>query len=53
MLYIGGGQVVEAAGGDDNVPYSAKWNNSIRVCNLSESRYSGYGRVYRYIGNAQ
>ena len=51
MLYIGGGKVAEAAGGDDNVPYSAKWNNSIRVTELSESRYAKYYGVFRYIGN--
>ena len=53
MLYVGNGMVAEAAGGDDNVPGSDKWNNSIRVTTLSESRYAKYYGVFRYIGNQQ
>ena len=53
MLYLGNGKVAEAAGGDDNVPYSDKWNNSIRVTTLTESRYANYYGVFRYIGNVQ
>ena len=53
VLYLGNGKIAEAAGGDDNVPYSDKWNNSIRVCTYTESRYSGVHGVYRYIGNQQ
>lgn len=51
VLYLGDGMIVEATGGDDNVPYSEKWNNSIRVCALSDTRYANAQRVYRYIGN--
>lgn len=51
MLYVGGGKVSEAAFGDDNVPYSDRWNESIRTVTLSSSRYSNIKRVYRYIGN--
>lgn len=53
MLYLGGGRIVEATGGDDNVPYSAKWNNSIRVCDLSSSTYAKVHGVYRYIGDGR
>lgn len=53
MLYIGGGKIAEAAGGDDNVPYSDSWNNSIRVCTLSATRYAKAYGVFRYVGNAQ
>lgn len=52
VLYIGNGQIVESTGGDDNVPFSDKWNNSIRVCNLSASKYASAREAYRYIGNA-
>lgn len=51
MLYVGGGKVSEAAFGDDNVPYSDRWNESIRTITLSSSRYKNIKRVYRYIGN--
>ena len=51
VLYLGDGMIAEATGGDDNVPYSEKWNNSIRVCALSDTRYANAQRVYRYIGN--
>lgn len=51
VLYIGNGKIVESTGGDDNVPFSEKWNNSIRVCALTASKYSSAHGVYRYIGN--
>ena len=51
VLYLGNGMIVEATGGDDNVRNSAKWNNSIRVCALTASRYASAQRTYRYIGN--
>ncbi len=51
-LYLGDGMIVESTGGDDNVPFSEKWNNSIRVCALSDSRYATAQRTYRYIGNS-
>ena len=51
VLYLGGGKIVEATGGDDNVRYSDKWNNSIRVCTLTDSRYASAQRTYRYTGN--
>ena len=47
-LYVGNGRLVEAAGGDDNVKNSAKWNNSIRVANLTDSRYKSFKRVHRF-----
>ena len=50
-LYIGNGQLAEASGGDDNIPGSSKWNKSIHVGTLTDSRYSGFKRVHRYIGN--
>ena len=50
-LYIGDGQLVEAASGDDNVRNSAKWNNSIRITNLTTARYRSFTRVYRYVGS--
>lgn len=53
VLYLGGGKIVESTGGDDNVRNSDKWNNSIRVCTLTESRYASAQRTYRYTGNVQ
>ena len=47
-LYIGNNKIAEAAGGDDNVRGSKKWNNSIRISDLSDSRYKGFKRVHRY-----
>ena len=49
-LYIGGGKLVEAGGGDDNVRNSKKWNNSIRVKELTDKKYASFKRVHRYIG---
>lgn len=43
-LYIGSGKVVQASGGDNNVPYSTSWNKSISV-----GTWNGYTRVYRLI----
>ena len=43
-LYIGSGKVVQASGGDNNVPYSTSWNKSISV-----GTWGGYTRVYRLI----
>lgn len=51
MLYIGDGKVAEAATGDDNIKGSKKWNESIRVSTLTDSRYKRFERVYRYIGS--
>lgn len=53
MLYLGGGKIAEAAGGDDNIPNSSKWNNSIRVCTLTEARYAKAYGAFRYVGNAR
>ena len=50
-LYIGDGYLVEAAGSDDNKRNSTKWNNSISISKLTDSRYKGFLRVHRYIGN--
>ena len=49
-LYIGNGKLVEAAMSDDNKKGSAKWNNSIHIANLTDSRYKGFKRVHRYNG---
>lgn len=47
-LYIGNGKIVEAGSGDDNVKYSTKWNNSIRVGKLTDDNYKKFPRVYRF-----
>ena len=47
-LYIGNGKIVEASGGDDNVKYSSKWNNSIRVKTLTDANYKNFPRVHRF-----
>ena len=47
-LYIGNGKIVEAGSGDDNVKYSTKWNNSIRVRKLTDDNYKKFPRVYRF-----
>lgn len=50
-MYIGDGKLVEAATADDGKPGSSKWNSSIRVANLTDSRYKGFNNgVFRYIG---
>ena len=50
-LYIGKGKLVEAASSDDNKRNSAKWNNSIHIATLTDSRYKGFSRVHRYNGS--
>ena len=50
-MYIGNGLLVEAAGGDDNVRNSTKWNNSIHTAKLTDDRYKGFPRVHRYNGS--
>ena len=52
-LYIGGGKLVEAGGGDDNVKNSKSWNNSIRVKELTDKKYATFKRVHRYIGSVK
>ena len=47
-MFIGGGKIVEAAGGDDNKKGSEKWNNSIHVATLTDKRYAGFKRVHRF-----
>lgn len=47
-LYIGDGKIAEAAGGDDNKKGSTSWNKSIRVTELTSSRYAGFKRVHRF-----
>ena len=51
FLYLGDGKLAEASGGDDNVRNSEKWNNSIHVISLSDSKYKGIKRVHRYNGS--
>ena len=50
-MYIGDGKLVEAAMSDDNKKNSSKWNNSIHVASLTDSRYKGFQRVHRYNGS--
>lgn len=47
-LYIGDGKIAEAGSGDDNKKGSAKWNNSIRVRELTDALYKGFPRVHRF-----
>lgn len=49
-MYIGNGQLVEAASEDDGVKYSRSWNKSIGISNLTDRRYKTFTHVYRYIG---
>ena len=49
-LYIGDGKIAEAAGGDDNKKGSISWVKSIRVTELTKSRYAGFKRVHRFNG---
>lgn len=49
--YIGGGKLIEASGGDDNVKGSKKWNNSIHIATLTDKRYAGFKRVHRFTGS--
>lgn len=50
-LYMGGGKIAHASGGDDNVRNSEKWNKSIRVETLTDAMYKNFDRVYRYNGS--
>lgn len=54
MLYIGDGQLVEAANGDDGKVGSTRWNNSISVGNLTDGRWNsksyGVTCAFRYKG---
>lgn len=50
-LYIGNEYIAEAGGSDDNKRNSTKWNNSIRITKLTDSRYKDFLRVHRYIGS--
>ena len=47
-MYIGGGKLIEASGGDDNVKGSKSWNNSIHVAELTDKKYKSFKRVHRY-----
>ena len=47
-LYIGDGKIAEAGSGDDNIRHSKSWNKSIRITELTDSRYKGFKRVYRF-----
>lgn len=48
--YIGNGVIAEASGGDDNKKGSKKWNNSIRIVELTDKRYASFKRVHRFNG---
>lgn len=50
VLYIGNGKIAEAAHRDDNVLGSTSWNSSIAVNDLTDARYKGLPRAYRYNG---
>lgn len=50
-LYIGGGKIAEASGGDDNKKGSKKWNDSIHVIKLTDDYYKKFKRVHRYNGS--
>lgn len=47
-LYIGGGKIAEASGGDDNKRNSTKWNNSIHITTLTDANYKKFLRVHRF-----
>lgn len=49
-LFIDNNKIVEASMGDDNVPFSNRWNKSIRVRNADDSDYRYFERAYRYNG---
>lgn len=51
VLFIGGGKIAEASGGDDNVKGSKKWNNSIHIADLTDERYKKFKRVHRFNGS--
>ena len=50
-LYIGNGYIAEAGSSDDNKRNSTRWNNSICLSKLTDSRYKGFLRVHRYLGS--
>lgn len=50
-MYIGGGNIAEAAHGDDNKKGSESWNDSIHITSLSDKRYDGFKRVHRFKGS--
>lgn len=47
-IYLGNGKIAEAATEDDNVKNSKSWNNSIHIASLTDARYKGFDRVYRF-----
>lgn len=49
--YIGNGKIAEAAQDDDNKRGSEKWNNSIHITALTDTRYNGFKRVHRFNGS--
>lgn len=49
-LYIGNGKIVEAASEDNNKKGTTSWDKSIRVTELTNSRYKGFKRVHRFNG---
>lgn len=48
-LYLGGGKLFEASGGDDNKKGSKKWNNSIHVRDIDS--WGSFQGAFRYIGS--
>ena len=50
-LYIGDGKIVEAGSEDDNIINSKKWINSIRIATLTDKRWDGFERAYRFNSN--
>ena len=48
FLYLGNGKLAEASSGDDNVRNSSKWNNSIHIADLTDSKYKSVKRVHRF-----
>lgn len=49
-LALGNNQYVQAGHEDDNNPGSERWNSSIAVSSLKDSRFNEFKRFYRYIG---
>lgn len=49
-IYIGSSKIAEAQHSDDNKQGSDSWNSSIKISSLTDSRYKGFPRVYRYNG---
>lgn len=48
-LYLGGGKLFEASGGDDNKKGSKKWNNSIHIRDIDS--WGNFQGAFRYIGS--